>query len=370
MSQPGTEMRALRQVVRDLVAEPVPSVDFDRMEDTLRRKLQCEPPRRAPAPRTMAVWLAAALAATAVAAAAVLGPRWASPESAPVGRGAPTQPAAAEEEVVQGDRLLVGQRLVTSAAPLRVEHPERASWTLAPHSSARLVRSGEQIAVELQFGALLASVAPSSRPESFAVEVGETHVAVHGTVYRVSRREETAHVEVLHGTVAVGARSEAARVWLLTAPATGRFSLDGRRLDTAELAKTAPRSVPRAPPSARSAAASDAVGRVGPRPSSEQDPEPLEPHPSGAELERALELLIEDVRDCFASHTQPSGNVVIQARSTLHVQVEPSGRVGQLTFDPPLSPAVRACAEDRVAARRFPPSKLGARTGRLVLLTR
>src|SRR5690606_31857429 len=134
MSQPGTEMRALRQVVRDLVAEPVPSVDFDRMEDTLLRKLQCEPPRRARAPRTKAVWLAAAFAATAVAAAAVLGPRWASPESAPVGRGAPTQPAAAEEEVVQGDRLLVGQRLVTSAAPLRVEHPERASWTLAPHS--------------------------------------------------------------------------------------------------------------------------------------------------------------------------------------------------------------------------------------------
>ena len=67
--------------------------------------------------------------------------------------------------------------------------------------------------------------------EAFAVEVGGTRVAVHGTAFSVKREGDRVLVDVVHGTVAVGPVGHvgATTGHLLVGPSRASFSLDGGR---------------------------------------------------------------------------------------------------------------------------------------------
>ncbi|MEI9949618.1 MAG: FecR domain-containing protein [Pseudomonadota bacterium] len=69
---------------------------------------------------------------------------------------------------------------------------------------------------------------PNPKPETFAVEVGGTRVAVHGTAFRVERVAERVQVEVSEGTVAVEASgTHSSPAFLLRRNSRGTFALDG-----------------------------------------------------------------------------------------------------------------------------------------------
>ena len=91
---------------------------------------------------------------------------------------------------MNGDQLALGTRLTAGDRALVVEHHGRASWTLEPHATARVSDAGEFLTITLESGALSATVVPNPKPETFAVEVGGTRVAVHGTAFRVERTGE------------------------------------------------------------------------------------------------------------------------------------------------------------------------------------
>ena len=110
---------------------------------------------------------------------------------------------------LNGDQLALGTRLTAGNQPLVVEHLGRARWTLEPHATALVTDAGEFLTVKLESGALSAAVVPNPKPETFAVEVEGTRVAVHGTAFRVERVAERVQVEVSEGTVAVEAERHA-----------------------------------------------------------------------------------------------------------------------------------------------------------------
>src|SRR5204862_6781864 len=103
------------------------------------------------------------------------------------------------------------------------------TWTLDSNSKAHIEQIGPLVAVSLDQGALTASVVRSPRPESFAVRVEHTRVAVRGTAFRVVRLENSVRVEVSEGTVGVGPL--AGPSFDVTAPATATVTLDGVRTD-------------------------------------------------------------------------------------------------------------------------------------------
>ena len=213
------EERALDRMILELREQTAPELDWDRIEARLTR----EP---LPATAQTSFWSRLRLPAVglvAVAAvAAVVAVR--SPEPLPE---KPT--AQLIHAPLDGDTLALGTRLTAGNQPLIVEHAGRARWTLEPHATAFVADAGEFLTVKLESGALSAAVVPNPKPETFAVEVEGTRVAVHGTAFRVERVAERVQVDVSEGTVAVepsGARS--APAFLLRRNSRGNFALDGK----------------------------------------------------------------------------------------------------------------------------------------------
>lgn len=356
MTRLGCEIRAIRQVVREVRDQDVPEVDWDTLEDRLMA--QIERPARSERSWRWPALLAVATLTAGVAAGAVLWREDDDPAAA-----APAT-VAMNETRLDGERLVIGQRIVAGTESVQVEHAGRASWTLAPHSSASLEARGERLVVALEFGSLVASVVPSPVPESFAVHAGRTRVAVRGTVFSVERRDDSAHVEVSQGTVSVGAVDGGDRSWLLSAPATGRFTLDGRRLDTLEVASAKP-APPHHPRPAVPAGSSGPAPVTTPAPlQSGVPPEatvqsmlPETPDPVVAEL--AANRAVDAVRRCFLQRTPPNGGVSISASSAMTLQFGPDGMLDTLQFEPPLAPDVQSCSRSAVQTITVTPSLQG-----------
>jgi hypothetical protein len=279
-----------------------------------------------------------------------------------------------------GEHLSLGDWVESGELPHSVEHPGRARWTLAPHSRARLVSTGDYLTVMLAAGSVLVEVVPRALPESFAVEVQQTRIAARGTVFSVELAGALVRVAVRRGTVVVGptlARGYT-KGFVLTAPTAGTFSLDGAKsgqIDSSEPARAAeppgpsPRSsTGRAAPAVSSMAApSDGTARstpVGTAPSASASPV------GPATFEAAAEQVIGSLNGCFAAHTPARGDMLVSVTFDLTIEFGPSGVVSDLAFEPPLVPAVERCSREASAKLRAPASDRGGAVRRRVTLHR
>ncbi len=343
------ERRALGQVTRELREEPMPPIDWDRLEASLARRLA---EARSSVPRR---WSGPLLAAAAVAAGLgglwLLGSRTPTPvassaspaavTSADGARGAHDFAAAPGAARIDGETLAIGGAVAAPLSGLEVVHGRRARWTLSPGGRARLLEAGGRLTIALESGALRAEVTSGMAPEGFAVEVAGTRVAVQGTIFRVERRAERVEVAVERGAVVVGPASDRGRLQgtRLTAPARGEFTFQGLPAEAPDSeASTAPSA---SPPPARPA----------PRPRG-ADPRgaPSAPSVRPGELEAAAYGVTAAVQRCFARLTPAVKGGHVTAEVAVTLVVAPDGGLAGLDFAPPLAPAVGDCSQ--AAARR------------------
>ena len=257
MSDTHDEIRALRVMVDELRAEELPQRTqhaWDAMEARLLQSIAAsERPRtlRHAGAATPGSALPRVLAFVAAAAAIALGitsvggsgelPRAVAPEAHQL--PATSVALAPGEAGTRGERdlsaLRAGDVIESGDAPVTFARAGLAAWTLAPGSVARVRsmghRGGVGHTVALERGSIHAEVTPRDPAEglveAFAVEVGGTRVAVHGTAFSVTIEGDHVVVDVDHGAVAVGpvGNRGATTGHLLVGPSRAVFSLNGGR---------------------------------------------------------------------------------------------------------------------------------------------
>jgi hypothetical protein len=362
MSDRDLREAALERLVREARTEKPEGIDFARIEERLLRQVRSAP---APAPRShRPAW-----AMLAVAAGVGLWlvrshtPPVAAPETRPRAVAVSNDPFSRD-----GDALGTGTRVTSAEHPLSVTHAGRATWRLAPNSSALLVEKGERITLRLERGSVLSEVVPSIKPETFVVEAAGARVAVHGTVFRVSLEGDRIAVRVREGVVAVGPQS-AEPVFLLKAPAYGDFSSDGVSGSVNGQADTAKSSRPSEPSQVgrlHAARSATVEGRAAhPTPTA-----PLPKEPSIDDIEKGIALCVDIASGCFQRHTQSAEGVEVTVHTALSLQVTSSGAATDIAFQPPLSPDADACARTGIASVTFAASEHGTQVTRLLELKR
>jgi FecR protein len=359
----GPRDEVLRRVVREARSDGVPELDWDELETSLMRRVRSNESARA----SSVSWRPLAVFGVAVAGAALaIGLYLNRPPPAAQLASAPSPTSS--DSTRDGDALSLGVAVDAHDTPVRVRHRGRAYWTLGAHSTAKLVERSERLTVRLEAGSVVAEVVPSLGPDSFAIEVGQARVSVHGTVFKVELKGDRIRVAVTEGTVAVGARgSTLAPSFVLEAGAQGDFALDGRtgQVNKAERPSAAPAqraksSTPTAkePTPAEPETAASAV------------PTALPAEPSIADIESGVMELVNVAGSCFTRHTAPGDGVEVTVRTAVTLQIGPDGLVSELEFSPPLSPAVEACAESGIRQLGFARSTEGVKVTRLLELKR
>lgn len=364
------EERALDRMILELREQAAPELDWDRIEARLTRE---------PLPETASAsfWSrlrlpGVGLIAVAVAAVAAVAVR--SPAPLP-----PKPTAQLNQAPLDGDTLTLGTRLTAGNQPLIVEHAGRARWTLEPHATAFVAEGGEFLTVKLESGALSAAVVPNPKPETFAVEVEGTRVAVHGTAFRVERVAERVQVDVSEGTVAVEpSGTHSVPAFLLRRNSRGNFALDGKtgnvegnasavvadaagRQSHRNLAKAAPapRTPQSAPTTVKPEVSAGPIAQV----------QTLPAQPSISDIEKGVSSALELMNRCFHDQTRTTGNRV-SANTALTLTVTGDGAIQSVTFAPPLAPGVEDCAVGGLRGLTFTRSVEGVTFTRLLELSR
>lgn len=347
MSERHDDQDLLDRLVREARDEARPELDWDGMEQRLMQRLDSEAPASAhPSPKWRWALAVAAAALVALGAGKLL-------QRDDSGSVAWTDPAAAPrlhtESSVDGRRLTRGDEIRAGSVPTVVTHAGHAKWTLSPGGTAAVAESGKIITLKLGHGAIDAEVVPSTMPETFAIEVEETRVAVHGTRFHVERGPDGVVVEVSEGVVGVGPVSDRGQPrWWLRKGDSGSFRPDGRLGEVKR---------------------GDAVPAETEQPATPARPTVRLPLQADAkELQRALEALSRSATECFASSTIAEGQVRIQVETVMSVRVAPDGSVGSVSFEPPLAPAVVQCVQAASKKQRLSPSERGATASHSLLL--
>jgi hypothetical protein len=400
--QHGGEEDALREVTREVRVEPPAELDWQELERSLMRRVAATPAAKITPISSRGFPLlvaAAALAAVVAIGFTVSLTRDAGRSAAPVAE-APTPRTFGPELTgpLDGARLAAGDRVRAGFAPVTVEHRDHATWILSPGSSATLLTVGSVLTIRLDSGAVSAEIIPVHRPESFAVEVGSTRVAAHGTRFRVERRNQRVFVDVSEGVIAVrpiGASKAGAQGWVLQAPSSGDFALDGRSgqvfaAEAASRPKPASRSrrpfQHRSPAHGHSAPAGSASSIDGMEQSMLDVPDAgvlasraetpaaapvdLPAKPTLGDVEAGVSRVIDAMGACFSEHIPPRGDMRVTARTALKLEIDPEGRIAAEEFEPPLAPGVTECARARSESIRFAPSREGISLNRIVELSR
>lgn len=393
----------LNELVREARREPIPSIDWDRVEGRLFERLEREPIRLASrshsARRVFAIAAAAAVLAAATSVVCRQRPDLCFATAPAPGAGLVTVDPA-HRDVITAAQLREGDRLESGPRSLSVRHEGVAAWELAPSSAVAVEKLGEAVRLSLESGAIRVEVAPGSEPDTFVVRAGDTFVSVHGTVFSVERRGSRVAVHVERGTVAVGGRSRrgSTSAWLMVAPSAGSFSLDGARdAEFSPASEVPPAGPPIALPSGEPAsgataarpaggdgeAAADAAsapvsgmdkksgvdgGAVSPAPSSpavQPAPEASIPEALTAAAARpVLERIAAGVADCHRRSMRPSrgdDSVRVSVQTTVSISVAPEGNVVLGRFEPPLAPQVQQCAGGILLSSRFPAARTSSR---------
>jgi hypothetical protein len=388
---------------RSLEGEPVPELPWDAMEERLFARIDADeaasPHASRPSPEVRA-WARRAVFALAAAAAVALGAwgasrsgsdassapaiRWRGPETIALLPG-----SSAERDLAA---LRVGEGIEAGEAPLTLVRRGVVRVSLAPHSRA-VVRAtggaGEALVVALKRGELRAEVTPRSSAEglveTFAVEVGGTRVAAHGTAFRVIRGESDVIVDLEHGAVAVGPVGHGGVTTgrLLVGRARASFSLDGGALarmlpiedEPSPVAPSSPAPLPpspgtsttiipadRRPPTVVVATNSGALPPPAP-PSGGQTAlvgeAPAPPPPEVAPLRVLTRAAVnEGLLRCFDQHYGASDpSVRVSVAGTLILSLAEDGAVITARFDPPLEPSFQTCVWGAVRAGHFEGAK-------------
>ena len=403
MSDSNGASRALRVMVEELRAEAPPELKWADVERKLMLEViksdEARAAREAAAPRSAFLQTFAFAAAAALIA---LGVSTSGSGAAPVAAAlsepimvdiAQIQAAPGEPGALDLTKLEAGDMVVTKDAPVTFRREGVVAFTLAPSSRITVRSAGDSrgvgTTVELEQGAVHAEVTP--RPaseglvEAFAVEVGGTRVAVHGTAFSVGRTEAGILVDVEHGTVAVGPTGNAGITMghILVGPSRATFSLDGGRSarflsrEPALLARTAQplaaAAVIAAPPSHGAIAAVDAQQEAAPAAPGAHVAAPAHapaavieapaPPPDGvaaslpvapaapASLSEAV--IVARLRQCFErANAGGSGEAVaVSVVSTLHLSLQADGSVRSAIFTPPLKPELMSCAGGAISGK-------------------
>jgi hypothetical protein len=263
------------------------------------------------------------------------------------------------------------------------------TFTLAPESSIEIVKNEKSgaspgpLTIALGRGSVHAEVTPQVEGEVFAVEVGQTRVAVHGTSFTVSREADRVTVEVTHGSVAVGPTGHpgATQGWLLVGPEHATFSLDGAR-DVQWLAappapseqgatsgsRTTSTSAPARdakPAKGASLAAPPSPGHGGRALAEHTESNPSVEDPATLETPEEVDArnlwqrdeatsgaILNELEACYRRQVSSFG-VSFSIHSSLRLSILPTGAIREGVFDPPLSPTLMTCAKQAITSARF-----------------
>jgi ferric-dicitrate binding protein FerR (iron transport regulator) len=355
--------RLLADLVREAQNDPVPELDWERMERRLSSRIESERDlRRSSTVRKALPFIAAAAAVVFAISLFEPDPQRAVPAVVPPERATATATKDSHDSAhtIDGSTLRTGQRVSAGEHPVTVAHAARLTWTLEPESAAVVSHTEPGLTLRLEKGTVEARVTASRTPESFAVEVGETRVAVQGTVFRVERRDGHVHVRVREGTVVVGRAGAPGRTngWQLEAPARGRFSLDGLRGNVWPDEPQAPSAdavaAPALPAAKTNKPATRATSAEQARASKTRAKEP-----SLAEVEKSLNRVTALANRCLADNTAVGGGVRVSVRTMGVLRVAPDGSVTSISFAPPLAPDVEQCVRQGLVAVRFAASDQG-----------
>jgi len=383
VSAPG-EKRALDDVVREMrEATEHPEVDWERVEAKLFARVKAEAEekkRRAAHPMWLPV--AGVLAAAAAAALFVGRPREATLDAPTV----QAEPAAGTivgrdgdgEVLVNGSAAAagtsVGARAVVETRGGARALIERAgadgaktvAFWVEPMSRIVVTRTQGTLVLSLERGAVEAKVAPATQGEPFAVDVGTSRVAVHGTELRVAREGARVVIDVNEGVVAIGAtpRSGETRGSTVAAPAHAEFAADDvatLKVDhtpssvrpavafaipvaaTAPTVALAPTSSAPAPPPAPT---TPPLVATAPKPAPSAQPAVIEPDP------HAETSIARGIRACIAARP-PAPGVKLTVSTVVDVTIADDGFIQRARFDPPLAPDTQACATSALYRVRF-----------------
>ena len=278
---------------------------------------------------------------------------------------------------VVGEPLQLGDVIETPGAQATVSRSGRVVVLIERGSSAAVTRVQGTLVLALARGAVEAQVVPVSNGEAFAVDVGPSRVAVHGTHFRVAREGDRVIVDLSEGVVSVG---DAPRVGstlggLVTAPAHAEFMVSDpqkslrmthdssairgpvvlfgqsnqSKLGTSSLVAAHAQT---AAERADSAEVSPPSG-VGAR--AERHPTASAPGPSPAMPPadpNAQDTVANAVRACMAERLHAE-DVTVVVSTTLFLRVHDDGMVRSAHFDPPVAPDVNTCAAQSIYKTRF-----------------
>jgi ferric-dicitrate binding protein FerR (iron transport regulator) len=395
-------MKAVDRMVDVIRAEEPPELDWEAVERSLLARVRRGEGVRREARPISGVWQALAFAAAAAIVPFALSAEGGSqarpaPSASPRAVDVSQVAAAAGEAGARGERdlgaLRTGDAIQAAESAVTFTDGGKVRWTLAPDSGlvvrAPVPASGVGHVVRLTRGSIRVEVQPDlvkhGLVDVLAVEVGQTRIAVHGTVFTVTLRDGEVLVDVEHGVVTVGPTGgrSATMGYQLPAGASAAFSLDGGQkarwiprdaVRPSEAIAAVPPPRPdadtplagasdappdRAPevqalldraPDAPSApdrdtpalldppAAADTKDGAGKEPAPSAAAEPPKPTMTAATVHAAL-------LRCFRQ-AHPSSSVdgpKLTASSTFTLKIRADGSVESAQFSPPL-PSIQGCA--------------------------
>ena len=377
-NDPGT--RALEVMRGALADERPPALPWDAIEQKLHARIDQDEQARASRAlprigRGARIGLALCAAAAAVIAVASFGAR--SKNEAPAGFAvrwrAPETIAFLPGSEFERDLALlrIGDGVEAGEAPLTLVQRGIVRVTLAPGARATVVaaatEAGDALVLSLERGSLRADVTPRKTSaglvETFAVDVGRTRVAAHGTAFTVVRGSDDVLVDLEHGAVAVGpaGRPGTTTGRLLVGRARASFSLDG-----GEIARMLPvDDAPPAPPAPVETTPPPKPAIAPPPPSVAERPLPHVPDRPGAPPAPPAHVEAPSVvpeappapapvltrasvhaglSGCFETHYRGGDpSVRLSVAATVNVSLDVEGAVSSVRFDPPLEPRFMQC---------------------------
>jgi hypothetical protein len=266
-----------------------------------------------------------------------------------------------------GAGLKLGDVVETRASRATIERAGRLTMILEAGSRAAVTHVRGALIVALEQGAVEAQVVPVLAGEAFAVDIGSSRVAVHGTHLRVARDGDRVAVDLDEGVISVG---EAPRIGsvlgtLVNAPAHVEFTAtdalgtltqthDPAAIREAQVqsgAFTSPRSPLRKAESGSGSRASSAVASEA-RPEARSSPNVSAKAPSAVAEPSPVETIANAVRACMAARPH-ADNVTVVVSTTLHLELAGDGSVRTARFDPPVAPDVNSCAVASIYKPRF-----------------
>lgn len=368
------EERALQRITREARFEAEPDCDWEAIEERLMAEVSSSDALSSPLPKGhlgrpwTAIMLAAAGFCLMATGAWVLRESWLMPSGLAQAVAVPSD--APPSAALDSDQLVVGTLITSGAEPREIHHPGRAHWRLGPQGRARIGALGPYLTVVLESGWIEAEVVPSPRPESFAVEVGRTRVAVKGTRFRVEPSLDQVKVSVSRGIVVVGEAGHPGMTQgvVLRSPThrvfdrTGQVISDDPTVDTASTSSGSsalPQAQKLGAAGQSGASSSEGAGNSVVPLGTTPEAHPLHELVSARELAALGDRISAHLQECFRAHTVELEKVRVNAESTASFEVAPSGALARLSFVPPFAPPVETCVRAAVQSEKISASTRG-----------